>query len=288
MATLREIKDRIQAVGNTQKITKTMEMISAAKAKKAIDKVHAAQPYAKKINELIAKVSTIKSEGASPLLRKPEQTKKIGLMVLTANRGLCGGFNNNVIKLAFQKINQYASEGVETEVHLVGKKSVNVFKYRKVGFEKSYIEIEDRPAFEDAAQFADYFMEKFGSGEFDATEIIYTKYFSSSRQSAHVERVLPLSLDSSEVEPSSGAAIFEPDSETIMSELLPRAIRVIYYQTLLESAAGEQIARRIAMKNATDSASDMIKDMTRLYNRARQSKITQEISEIVAGADSVS
>jgi F-type H+-transporting ATPase subunit gamma len=288
MATPREIKDRIQAVTNTKKITKTMEMISAAKAKKAIDKVHAAQPYAQKINELIANVSSFSAEVNEPLLRKPESTKKIGILVLTANRGLCGGFNNNVIKLALQKIREYNNAGIETEVHLVGKKSVNVFNYQKVSFSKSYTHIDDRPKFEDISAFADYFMEQFESGKFDAVEIIYTKYFSASKQSAVSERVLPLAISSDNSQSSASAALFEPDPETIIKELVPRAIRVIFYQTLLESAAGEQIMRRIAMKNATDSATDMIKDMTRLYNRARQSKITAEISEIVAGADSVS
>jgi F-type H+-transporting ATPase subunit gamma len=287
MATLREIKNRIQAVTNTQKITKTMEMISAAKAKKATDKVHAAQPYARKLNELVGSLSSVSKGVFHPLLRKPEGIKRIGMLVLTANRGLCGGFNNNVIKLAMLKIREYRNAGINVEVHLVGKKSVNVFKYQRVAYDKSYTHIDDRPTFTEAAEFADFFMEKFETGYFDAVEVISTKYYGSSKQAAFVNRVLPLSIaDNKEAKPSS--AVFEPDAETIMSELLPRATRVSFYQALLESVASEQIARRIAMKNATDSASDMIKDMTRSYNRARQAKITQEISEIVAGADSVS
>ena len=287
MATLREIKSRIEAVSNTKKITKTMEMISAAKAKKATDKVHAAQPYARKLNELMASLSSFSKGVYHPLLRKPEQIKRIGILVLTANRGLCGGFNNNVIKLAMLKIREYKQAGISVEVYLVGKKSVSVFKYQKVGYEKSYSHIEDKPSFPEASEFADFFMEKFETGHFDAIEIVSTKYHSSSRQSAHVARVLPLSLEGVTQGAKASSAMFEPDAETIITELLPRAIRIAFYQALLESVASEQIARRIAMKGATDSASDMIKDQTRLYNRARQAKITQEISEIVAGADSV-
>ncbi|MDH4199420.1 MAG: ATP synthase F1 subunit gamma [Spirochaetia bacterium] len=300
MATLREIKGRIQSVSNTKKITKTMEMISAAKAKRAIDKVHAAQPYARKISDLISSIGSLNTGVFHPLLRKPDQVKRVGILVLTANRGLCGGFNNNVIKLALAKVKEYKQSGIETEVYLVGKKAMSVFKYQKVAFEKSFSHIDDKPVFNDAAELANIFMEKFETGHFDAAEIFFTKYFSSSRQSAFIERVLPLSikvLDKALGKPSdsnspknvvSNSAVFEPDEETIISELLPRAIRMAYFQALLESIAGEQIARRIAMKSATDSATDMIKDMTRLYNRARQAKITQEISEIVAGADSVS
>jgi len=290
MATLREIKNRIQAVTNTQKITKTMEMISAAKAKKATDKVHAAQPYAHKLNELVISLSAMSKGVFHPLLRTPEKIQRIGILVVTANRGLCGGFNNNVIKLAMLKIREYKSLGIHVEVHLLGRKSISVFKYQKMTYDKSYTHIDDKPTFAEATEFADYFMEKFETGYFDAVEIISTKYFSSSKQTANVARVLPLSLDIDNVAAgtSVSAAVFEPEAEVIMTELLPRAIRVAFYQALLESVAGEQIARRIAMKNATDSASDMIKDMTRSYNRARQAKITQEISEIVAGADSVS
>jgi len=293
MATLREIKSRIQAVSNTQKITKTMEMISAAKAKRATDKVHAAQPYAHKLNDLVASLSSFSKGVYHPLLRKPEQVKRIGILVVTANRGLCGGFNNNVIKLAMGKIKEYKQQGIQAEVHLIGKKSVNVFKYQRVDFEKSYTHIDDKPTFAEAAEFADFFMEKFETGHFDAVEIISTRYFSSSRQAAHAGQVLPLSLEPVEQagvvkKTGSGSAVFEPSAETIITELLPRAIRIAFFQALLESVAGEQIARRVAMKSATDSATDMIKAQTRQYNRARQAKITQEISEIVAGADSVS
>ncbi len=291
MATLREIKNRIQAVSNTQKITKTMEMISAAKAKKATDKVHAAQPYAHKIKELMDTLSSLNIDAYHPLLRKPDEVKTVALLVITANRGLCGGYNNNVIRLAIQKINEYEKQGKKVQVHLVGKKAISVFKYRKREFAEGYTDVSDNPSLEETARFSNQFMESFERGEIDAVEIVYTKYLSASRQAADVMPVLPLTLSPSESEKKAGgntAALFEPNAEQILTSLLPRAIRVACFQAFLDSVAGEHIARRIAMKNATDSAQDMIKDMTRHYNRARQAKITQEISEIVAGADAIS
>lgn len=295
MATLREIKNRIQAVTNTQKITKTMEMISAAKAKKATDKVHAAQPYANKIQELIETLGSLNIDAYHPLLRKPEEVKTVGLLVITANRGLCGGYNNNVIRLALSRIAEYEKQGKKVEVHLVGKKSISVFKYRKKAYREGYTDISDSPSLEDTTRFANMFMERFESGDLDAVEVVYTKYMSSSRQTASILPVLPLSLEEvsegaagKEDKKANSAALFEPNAEQILTSLLPRAIRVSCFQAFLDSVAGEHIARRIAMKNATDSAQDMIKDMTRHYNRARQAKITQEISEIVAGADAIS
>ena len=289
MATLREIKSRIKAVENTKKITKTMEMISAAKAKKAVDKVQAAQPYAHKINELIQSISGLNIDADHPLLRQPETIKRVGLLVITGNRGLCGAYNNNAIKLAISRINEYKKDNIEVDTHLVGKKAASVFKYRKVDFQKSYTHIDDKPSIKEANEFANYFMEEFESGRIDTVEIVYTQYVNAGRQTAAVEKVLPLSLGSDEdSEPTNQASLFEPNPESILTSILPRAIRVIFYQALLDSVASEQIARRIAMKNATDAATDMIKDQTRLYNRARQAKITQEISEIVAGADSIS
>lgn len=289
MATLREIKNRIQAVTNTKKITKTMEMISAAKAKRAVDKVQAAQPYANKINELIKSISSLNVDADHPLLRNPEETKRVGMLVITANRGLCGGFNNNVIRLAVKNIREYQEKGVEVEVHLVGKKSISVFKFQNREFKEGYTHIEDRPALKDSNELANYFMSHFESGHFDGVDIVSTQYLTATRQVANSQQVLPLSFEVEEDGAAANqAALFEPDAATILTSLLPRAIRVVYYQAFLDSSASEHIARRVAMKNATDAASDMIKDMTREYNRARQAKITQEISEIVAGADAIS
>lgn len=289
MASARDIKKRIVSVKSTKKITRTMELVSTAKSKKAVDRVQAAMPFASKTQELIGSLV----EGSTthhPLLRVPDKPKKIALLVTTANRGLCGAFNNNVVKLSMNRYEELKKEGVEVNLYIIGKKGVSVFKFNNYEIEETYTHIDDRPTFEQAQEFADLFIKLFSEEKIDGAEIIYTKYFSAGSQRAHIQSVLPLQLESDDEAEASfaGEAIFEPSPEAILYSLLPRAVRVMYYRALLDSAASEQIARRIAMKNATDAASDMIKDMTLQYNRARQAKITQEIAEIVSGAESVS
>ena len=289
MASARDIKKRIVSVKSTKKITRTMELVSTAKSKKAVDRVQAAMPFASKTQELIGSLV----EGSAihhPLLRVPDKPNKVALLVTTANRGLCGAFNNNVVKLSMNRYEELKKEGVEVNLYIIGKKGVSVFKFNNYEIEETYTHIDDRPTFEQAQEFADLFIKLFSEEKIDGAEIIYTKYFSAGSQRAHIQSVLPLQLKSDgEAEASfAGEAIFEPSPEAILYSLLPRAVRVMYYRALLDSAASEQIARRIAMKNATDAASDMIKDMTLQYNRARQAKITQEIAEIVSGAESVS
>ena len=289
MASARDIKKRIVSVKSTKKITRTMELVSTAKSKKAVDRVQAAMPFASKTQELIGSLV----EGSTihhPLLRLPDKPKKIALLVTTANRGLCGAFNNNVVKLSMNRYEELKKEGVEVNLYIIGKKGVSVFKFNNYEIEETYTHIDDRPTFEQAQEFADLFIKLFSEEKIDGAEIIYTKYFSAGSQRAHIQSVLPLQLESDDEAEASfaGEAIFEPSPEAILYSLLPRAVRVMYYRALLDSAASEQIARRIAMKNATGAASDMIKDMTLQYNRARQAKITQEIAEIVSGAESVS
>jgi len=291
MATSREIKKRIGAVKNTKQITSTMEMVSTAKSKKAVDRVHAAQPFAMKIQELIRSLTSSGVSINHPLLRKVENVKKVGIMAVAANRGLCGGFNNNIVKACIERINYWKSQGVETEVHLVGKKLLGVFTFQKIPFEKGYTHIQDAPTVEDGLGFSDYFTQAFINEKLDRVEIIHTSYKNSSEQKPILEQVMPISVENDDESTENQAvsnSIFEPDDKTIMASLLPRAISTIFLQSLLESSAAEHIARRIAMKNATDAASDMIKSLTRVYNRVRQAKITQELSEIVAGADAIS
>lgn len=288
MATLREIKGRIDSVKNTRKITRTMELVSTAKAKKAVDRVTAAQPFADKINELIRALSS-GTESDHPLLRRSDQVKKAGVLIVTANRGLCGAFNANILKLAQAHITELEKQGIDTQVELIGKKAISYFRFRNMPYIEGHTHIDDNVEFEQAREFADRYMQNFINAELDQVEIIYTRYYSAGSQKPVIDKVMPLSLESAEDESESANKdyIFEPDPETILNSLLPRAIRMKFYQPMLDSAASEQIARRIAMKSATDAASDMIKSMTLTYNRARQGKITQEIAEIVGGAAAI-
>lgn len=287
MPTPREIKTRIQSVANTQKITRTMELVATAKAKKAVDRVQAAQPYAKKIYELVQDLQYDESQTFSPLLRKPEKLRRAALLVITANRGLCGGFNANVLRLALAYISELQNKGVETEVHLLGKKAVSYFTYRQIPFASKEIGMDDKPTFALATRYGDFFMDEFSQGKIDEVSIVYTHYLNAAQQKPVVQRVLPFVKEERPFGLKKNM-IYEQNPEKILQELLPRAVRVTFFQAMLESVAGEQIARRIAMKNATDAAQDMIRTMTLEYNRARQAKITQEIAEIVGGAAAIS
>jgi len=310
MASSRDLKNRINSVTNTKKITRTMELVATAKSKKAVDRVRAAQPYANKIKELMSDLGSMDISFSHPLLRKPTETKKVGLLLINSNRGLCGGFNNHLIKIALDRLNEFKEKNIEVELHIVGKKGLSFFDFQKIPYAKSYTEFDETVTFADTEEISNYFLENFINESFDLIEVVSYDYITSSKQEAKLKQILPLQNDDSQNESeesgntsastSTGSVterkeinarsgiIFERDVKTILSSLLPAAIKNQYFQALLESSASEQIARRIAMQNATDAAGDMIKEMNLKYNRARQSKITQEIAEIVGGALAIS
>ena len=287
MASPREIKTRIASVKNTKKITRTMEMVSTAKSKKASDRVNASQPYARKIQELVSSLSSLSAVVHSPFLRIADKEKTVGLLVITGNRGLCGGYNNNTIKLAKRRIAQLEAEGKKCKVYVVGKKGISAFKYAGIDTEGTFTHIDDKSGFQEAEEFADIFMSAFASEKMDRVEIVSTVYYSSGNQQPEVTPVLPF-------EPKSDGAgisenvMYEPSPAHILESLLPLVVKSAFQKAILEAVCSEHIARRVAMKSATDAATEMGKMLTRTYNRIRQAKITQEISEIVAGADSIS
>jgi F-type H+-transporting ATPase subunit gamma len=287
MATSKEIRNRIGSVQNTKKITRTMELVSTAKAKRAVDKVAASRPYADKIKELIGSLAAQGEVADHPLLRSHGHVKKALVVVVTANRGLCGGYNANAIRNAMQLLDTYKKQDVEVVLHLIGKKAISFFKYQKIPFEASFTHFDDKMTFADAQKLAEDYMELFALERVDKIDIIYTKYMSAAVQKPVTETVLPVEITT---EASGGAPLpflFEPDPQTILQSLLPKAICMSVYQSLIDSVASEQIARRVAMKSATDAATDMIKALTLQYNRIRQAKITQEIAEIVGGAAAI-
>ncbi|TGL61280.1 ATP synthase F1 subunit gamma [Leptospira ognonensis] len=289
MATPREIKKRIDSVKNTRKITRTMEMVSTAKAKKATNKVNAAKPYADLTRVLVSSLSSLASVVQSPYLRKPTKIRKVAILAMTANRGLCGGFNSNILRMVKHRIEFYHSQGIEVEVHAAGKKAIGFFKFSKIVTKSSYTNLDDKAGSAEANQLANYFMERFASEEVDRVEVISTHYFSAANQKPEITAVLPLEVKAEKDAKVSGPEVlYEPDPTTILENLLPLVIRTTFVKILLESVASEHIARRIAMKAATDAAGEMIKLLTRGYNRVRQAKITQEISEIVGGAEAIS
>lgn len=287
MATSKEIRNRIGSVQNTKKITRTMELVSTAKAKKAVDKVIASRPYADKIKELILSLAAQGEVADHPLLRRHSHIRKALVVVVTANRGLCGGYNTNIIRAAVARIEEYKKQGVEVTIHLIGKKAISFFNFQKIKYAASFTNVDDKMTFADSQKFAENYMESFALESVDKIDIIYTKYFSAATQKPVVETVLPVEIPEEEKGGKTLPFLFEPDPQTILQSLLPKAISMNIYQSLLDAVASEQIARRIAMKSATDAATDMIKSLTLQYNRIRQAKITQEIAEIVGGAAAI-
>ncbi len=282
MAKGRELKGRIKSVENTRKITRTLEMVATSKMKRATDRVAAARPYAMALGEMLSHVYSPDLAQQFPLLRRPAQTKTIALLLITANRGLCGGFNSNLIKEARARIAEWEAKGITVEMHIVGKKGIGFFKYLGKNIASQHTDITDKPTAADAAKLVDGLMTRFAAGELDAVYVTATKYKSALTAPPGTEAVLPVTP------PSTGGAmrdfILAPSGAEILEALLPAYVRNAVYRSLAEAEAGFQSAQRTAMKNATDNATDLLQVYKRTYNTARQAQITQEIAEIVGGA----
>jgi F-type H+-transporting ATPase subunit gamma len=282
MAKGRELKGRIKSVENTRKITRTMEMVATSKMKRAQDRVVAARPYANSLTEVIANLYTPELAERFPLLRQPAEIKKAAVIVLTTNRGLAGAFNANLLKEARGVLARLKEANVEPELHVIGKKGLGYFRYVGRAVASSRIDVTDRPTAQNAAEIVDPLIERFASGDIDAVYVVYAKFNSALSTPPSTLTVLPVTPP--ERKGPQPDYILLPSAEVILTQLLPSYVRNSVYRALVETAAGEQGARRTAMKNATDNAGDMINVLRRTFNRARQAQITQEIAEIVGGA----
>jgi F-type H+-transporting ATPase subunit gamma len=282
MAKGRELKGRIKSVENTRKITRTMEMVATSKMKRAQDRVVAARPYARALAEVISDLYSPDLAEQFPLLRQPAQTRRAAVLLLTSNRGLAGAFNANLIKEARLLLERLESEGIQIDLHVVGRKGIGFFRYLGRTLDTARTDITDRPTAADARGLADSLIENFTNGTLDAVYVVYAKFNSALSTPATADRVLPVTPP--ERKGTARDYILAPSADAILTELLPLYVRNSVYRALVETVAGEQSARRTAMKNATDNASDMINVLRRTYNRARQAQITQEIAEIVGGA----
>jgi F-type H+-transporting ATPase subunit gamma len=291
MAKARELRRRIRSVENTRKITKTMEMVATSKLKRAQDRVLAARPYAGALTELIRDLYTPDLAVRFPLLRQPVVAPgRVALVLITSNRGLCGAFNGNLIREARQRMHQLRQAGAEVELHGIGRKGIGYFKYIGQVLASQRQDIGDRPTPAHAADVMASLMERFGAGELDAVEVVFAHFKSPLATPPTVMRILPVAPP----EPAAGRAggsvpnyILRPSAEEIVGAVLPLYVRNQMFRALVETAAAEQGARRTAMKNATDSAGEMIDTLRRTFNRARQAQITQEIAEIVGGAEAL-
>ncbi len=282
MAKGRELKGRIKSVENTRKITRTMEMVATSKMKRAQDRVQAARPYANILAEVIASLYSAELAERFPLLRQPAKVNRAAVILLTSNRGLAGGFNSNLIKEGRNLLRQLDGEGIETELHVVGKKGIGYFKYVGRAVTSSRTDITDRPTAENASELVNSLIDQFGAGTLDAVYVVYAKFVSALSTPPTSQKVLPVTPpDAKGPRPD---YLLYPSAEAILSELLPLYVRNSVYRALVETVAGEQSARRTAMKNATDNAGDILNVLRRTYNRARQAQITQPIAEIVGGS----
>ena len=288
MAKGRELKGRIKSVEGTRKITRTMEMVATSKLKRAQDRVVAARPYAGSLAQVIADLYTPELAERFPLLRQPaaEQTGgRAAVLLLTSNRGLAGAFNSNLIREARALIDRLERSGTAVEVHVVGRKGIGFFRYAGRQLATMRTDIGDRPTAEHATELVEALMQDFIARRLDAVYVVYAKFNSAISTPPVSEMVLPVTPP--ERKGPARDYILLPSAEAILSELLPLYVRNAVYRALVETVAGEQGARRTAMKNATDNAGDMLNILRRTYNRARQAQITQEIAEIVGGAEAL-
>ncbi len=290
MAKARQIVKRRKAVTNIRKITKTMQLIATARFQQAFNRAVASRPYTNKITQLVNELSAATAGTIEHKLmqQNPAATKDL-LLVLTSNRGLCGGYNAGVLRKAAAHL--HAHHDRPTELHVVGKKGNAYFRFIKRVVDRAITTIDDRPRYEQVEPIATEFMSRYEAGEFGAIYVCYMRFISTGKQVPEVIKLLPLSQD----EPSSSAAAatttaqydFSPQPEQLLTVLLPQTVKVRLYQSFTDMAVSEQVARMVAMKAATDSAGDMIKNLSRAFNRARQSQITMELLDIVGCAEAL-
>jgi F-type H+-transporting ATPase subunit gamma len=283
MAKGRELKGRIKSVENTRKITRTMEMVATSKMKRAHDRVVAARPYANALGEVMSRLYSAELAERFPLLRQPTTVRRAAVILMTANRGLAGAFNANLIKEVRALLGQLERQGTEVELHAIGKKGLGYFRYVGRAVASSRIDIGDRPSAQEAAEIVDDLMSAFATGRIDALYVVYARFKSAISAPPTTDRVLPIAPPTADQGSQRDYLLF-PSAEEILTALLPAYVRNSVYRALVENTAAFFSAQRTAMKNATDNATDMLKILGRTYNRARQANITQEIAEIVGGA----
>ncbi|MBE3089840.1 MAG: ATP synthase F1 subunit gamma [Actinobacteria bacterium] len=292
----RDVRNRIKSVTGTRKITKAMEMIASSKIRKAQSRIFEARAFIEKIEEVITDIAFYSGLVSDPLLA-PHKDEKIVLVVgLTADRGLCGGYNANIIRLLENNIEDWKSQGYEVKLDIIGTRGKNYFKY--IGFPVSniYENLSDYPKFLDAREISKDIISRYISGEVDKVLICYTTFKNAAEQIPSTRQILPIPMEEKiirgeikEIAPGKAQEfIFDPSPQEILDSLLPQYIYTTIYGVLLEATASETGARMTAMKSASDNAEDMIKDLVKLYHRARQQQITMEIAEIVSGAQALS
>lgn len=292
MANKRILVRRRKSVRNIRKITRTMQLIATSRFQAAFKRATASKPYTEKLAELVASLSSGSESIDHPLLEPREEAKTSVLLVISSNRGLCGGYNTNVLRTALGRLDELAKEGVDTEVQMIGRKGAGYFKFLGRPVARETTDISDKPQFAEIEPMANALMERFVKGEIASVQVAYMRFISASKQKATVMPLLPLTPEDGEDETSQSAGPqvefeYSPEPKALLDELLPATVRVRLFQCFIEATVSEQIARMVAMTAATDAAGDMITALTRKYNRARQTQITMELLDIIGGVEAM-
>lgn len=292
MPSTKEIRGKIKSVQNTRKITKAMEMVAASKMRKTQDRMLAARPYGDKIRVICSHLARANSEYKHPFLVQHEGAKKVGLIVVTTDKGLAGPLNTNIQRQVLQKVKDWTSEGVSVQATAIGNKGLNFLQHLGVPLVSQVVQLGDRPNLDRLIGAIRVQIQDYLDGKVDAVHLAYSRFINAMKQQPVIEQLLPLTDDYlSEVDDSrqySWDYLYEPDAETVLDELLKRYVEALIYQAVVENMASEQSARMVAMKAASDNAKKLIDDLQLVYNKTRQAGITKEITEIVGGAAAVS
>ena len=295
MVKARVLDKRRRSIRNIRKITRTMELIATARFKKAMDRATAASAYTRRITEVVRSLVRAGTEVQHPLLVAHQPVRHAKLLVLTANRGLCGGYNANALRLALRRWSEWQQEAIpQRSLEVSGKRGISGFKFRHLPIDERYTHFEDQPKFDEVDVLATRYLDEYILGKLDRLDVVYTKFISLSKQMTVVETLLPLAAVGEDGQAEQANATrrvspydFLPSAKSILEEVVPMSFKVKLFKCFLDAAVSEQIARMVAMKSATENAGEMIKTLSRTYNRARQTQITKEIMEVIGGAEAL-
>ncbi|MDO4587210.1 MAG: ATP synthase F1 subunit gamma [Planctomycetia bacterium] len=296
MAKARALDKRRKSIKNIRKITRTMELVSTAQFRRAMDRAVAADSYTKRMVHLVSDLAKTGLDVSHPLLEERSEPKNATMLVLTANRGMCGGYNSSILRLALQRYQELNDLIPNINIDVSGKRGISYMKYRKIDIDQSFDQFDHKPAFDEINEMAQRYLDAYLAGEIDRLEVAYCKFISMSKQYPVVETLLPMTEMKSDADDDSSKPggektnveyEFLPSPQSILEEVVPNAFKVKLFKCFLDAAVSEQIARMIAMKSATENADSMITTLTSTYNRARQSQITNEMLEVISGANAL-
>ncbi len=287
MAGTKEIRTKIKSVQNTRKITKAMEMVAASKMRKAQDRMRAARPYSEKIRNVAAHISHANPEYRHPFLVERDTVKRVGLIIITTDKGLCGGLNTNVLRLVLNQYKQWQAEGEEIDVCCIGNKGLGFMQRLGANIVSQADTLGDRPRLDNLIGAVKIMLDGYTQDRFDRVLIFYTRFVNTMKQEPVMEQLLPVSGEKLGTPEGSWDYIYEPEAKAVLDQVLTRYIESVVYQGVSENMASEQSARMVAMKSASDNAAKLIDELTLVYNKSRQASITKELSEIVGGAAAV-